>query len=451
MLNSIHAENLFSFFTAAALFSLIIYLPRIVYYISGLMKPVHLSNPEKNRLAVIVPAKNEKGVTVLLDSIAAQTYDKEFFDTYVVVDNAEDETVEICRLYKNTFSFVVEKQTCKGEALDGILRHLLAEEKKPGGKKYAGFIVVDADNVLDANFVMEMNNALMSGRQIILGKRRVKNYLYSRHYRSWSVNCSALTYTFLDKMGNAFRSSHGMSCTLCGTGIMVRHDVLEEMGGWPYRTMTEDLELTINALLNEWTSFFYEYAVTYTEEGISHKSANARRFRWVFGYAQISMKYRKMIAGKFYSDLIKKNFSNEPEEVKKAVPAGNLWGCFDYLYAFFPLFIYFGVSVICALIFLWSSIVHYCVNGYADYQCLKYAFAIIGIIYAVLVIYTGIGLYEDRESFTIDFDEKIAMLFGNPFFVTEYAGFFVKSYILLILGKSQNKNWVQVERMNLNK
>ena len=130
MLNSFQAEFLFNAFIFICVISFILYLPRIRYYIAGLKRPKHFENPKKNKLAVIVPAKNEKGLRVLLDSLASQTYDKDFFDTYVVVGDAGDPNIKLCATYKNTYSKVIENQTCKGEALDGILRDLLNEEKR---------------------------------------------------------------------------------------------------------------------------------------------------------------------------------------------------------------------------------------------------------------------------------------------------------------------------------
>ena len=142
MLNSFQAEFLFNLFVFICAFSLILYLPRIRYYIAGLKKPRRAFNQEKKSLAVIVPAKNEKGLRVLLDSLAAQTYDKDFYDIHVVVGDKNDPNIELCKSYKNCFSKVIENQTCKGEALDGILQDLLQE----GKRKYEGFVIVDADN-----------------------------------------------------------------------------------------------------------------------------------------------------------------------------------------------------------------------------------------------------------------------------------------------------------------
>jgi len=447
MLNSFQAEFLFNAFIFICVISFILYLPRIRYYIAGLKSPKHFENPKKNKLAVIVPAKNEKGLRVLLDSLASQTYDKDFFDTYVVVGDAGDPNIELCATYKNTYSKVIENQTCKGEALDGILRDLLNEEKK----EYAAYVIVDADNIVDANFVMEMNNALVLDKQIILGKRCVKNYLYGRKYRSWAVNCNALTYTFLDKMGNCFRSERNMSNTICGTGLMVRRDLVQEMGGWPYRSMTEDFELTVTALLNNWTSYYYEYAVTYTEEGISLRSCNARRRRWLMGYAQVGVKYGKEVSKKFWKyvrDFFTGSDSSVERDPRRAeLVSGNFWGCFDYLFSFVPLYIYFAGTAVCALAFAGDAAYKFFALRMLDWFSIHSAVKIVLILYGTLFFYTAIAFVEDRAMYTISIGEKLFALIVNPFYITQYAQFYIEAYYLLLTKKKAKQSWIQVERM----
>lgn len=447
MLNSFQAEFLFSAFVFICVLSFVLYLPRIRYYIAGLKTPRHFSNPQKNKLAVIVPAKNEKGLRVLLESLSAQTYDKDFFDTYVVVAQNDDPNIELAKKYANTYSKVVENQTCKGQALDGILQDLLRQTEKD----YAAFVVVDADNIVDANFVMEMNNALVLDKQIILGKRLVKNYLYGKKYRSWAVNCNALTYTFLDKMGNCFRSERGMSNTICGTGLMVRRDLIQEMGGWPYRSMTEDFELTVNALLNNWTSYYYEYAVTYTEEGVSLKSCNARRRRWLMGYAQVGVKYGREVSKKFWKYVrdffcgSKASVERDPKQAE--IVAGNFWGCFDYLFSFIPLYIYFAGTAVCALLFIGDALYSFFALQTIACFSIHCAVKIILILYGVLFFYTAIAFWEDRAMYTISLGEKIFALCVNPFYIAQYAQFYIESYYLLLTKKKAKESWIQVERM----
>lgn len=56
---------------------------------------------------------------------------------------------------------VVPDQTRKGEALDGALKKIL----KDSPSKYDAFVIIDADNLAHPDFLLEMNNALASGRQ----------------------------------------------------------------------------------------------------------------------------------------------------------------------------------------------------------------------------------------------------------------------------------------------
>lgn len=446
MLNSFQAQTLFHFFVFLSVISLLLYLPRIRYYRAGFKRPAHLQNPQKNRLAVIVPSKNEKGLKALLDSLSAQTYGRNLFDTYIVVAEDDDPNIALAAQYANTFTKVIRNQTCKAQALDGILKFLL----KGGEKEYAGFIIVDADNIVDRNFVEEFNNALVSGRQIILGKRCVKNYLYPKEFRSWAVNCSALTYTFLDKLGNAFRSERNMPCTICGTGILIRRDVAEQMGGWPYHSMTEDFELTVVSLLRNWTTFFYEYAVTYTEEGLSHKSADARRQRWLTGFAQVDLKYRGLVREKFLHHIRDFLHGKRPQDAEAAAAArGNFWGCADYLYSLVPLLIYLVATAACVLIFGADSVYRFFTRGRLAGFELRYIARILLLVYTVLLAYTGIGMLADSRYVPITLREKILTLVVNPLFIAEYVKFYAAAYYQILVRKNFEEEWNQAERIQV--
>lgn len=439
------AEIIYKIFLYSCLVSFIIYIPRIAYYFEGFRNPKQLENPEKNKLAVLVPARNEKGVVHLLDSLARQTYDPKYFDTYVIVADKNDPTIELCKNYKNTVCKLVENQTCKGDALDGVLQDILKSKKK-----YAGYIIVDADNIVDKDFVLEFNNSLVTGRDIILGKRCIKNFLFDRKYRNWVVNCNGLIYTQLDKLGNAFRSKNMMHASICGTGIMITAKVIDELHGWPFRFITEDFELAISSLIAERTFYYYEKAITYTEESMTHKTANDRRRRWLLGYAQVTSKYRKAVAEKYREDKIRLNDSKNlsPEEYAKL--RGNFWGCFDFLYSFIPLGIFFAPAAICCLIFLIAGFISYRNVGAFDvnvmnliYKGINCAFS----MYLVLDAYTLFSLIADRKTYKITFLEKLWVMIINPFYISEYVGFFFWSFYKLAKG-TQDTTWVSIDRID---
>ncbi|MCL2751826.1 MAG: glycosyltransferase family 2 protein, partial [Firmicutes bacterium] len=269
----------------------VVYLPRMSYYFAAFRAQKRFVNPVKNRIAVLVPARKESAViAACLDSLSAQTYDSELYDIYVVVDDPADPTVGIAAKYAHVFVSVVENQTCKGDALDGALQKIYAGPPD----RYAAYIVIDADNLAAPDFVEEMNNALASERQIIIGKKLVKNWLPGKP-RSFVANCTGLTYAQVDDLGNKARTKRGITVNICGTGMMVRADVIDELGGWPYRSLTEDLELTVDAMLSGYSSGYYEHARVYTEEAVKRKTAFKRKMRWIKGFTQCNRKYRRRL------------------------------------------------------------------------------------------------------------------------------------------------------------
>ena len=215
--------------------------------------------------------------------------------------------------------------------------------------------------------------------------------------------------------------------------------------------MTEDFELTVNALLNNWTSYYYEYAVTYTEEGISLRSCNARRRRWLMGYAQVGTKYGKEVSKKFWNyvrDFFNGSKNSVEQDPKRAeLVSGNFWGCFDYLFSFVPLYIYFSGTAVCALAFLADAAYKFFALQMIDWFSIHSAIKIVLVLYGTLFFYTAIAFYEDRAMYTIGIGEKIFALFVNPFYIAQYAQFYIDSYYLLLTKKKAKQSWIQVERM----
>ena len=440
-MTDIQAVSLFHMYGVISLIALIIYIPRLLYYVSGFKKPRHLTNSVQNRFAVVIPARNESaGIGLLLDSLARQTYDRKKFDTFVVVDSEDDPTCAIAEKYERTYVQVVKNQTCKGMALDASFKELLSGTYG----SYDAYIIIDGDNIASDNFIEEMNNGLASGAQIVLGKREVKNYLLGgKKLRSLATNCSALTYTFLDKLGNAFRTKACIPCTMCGTGVMIRRDVIEEIGGWPYRSFTEDFEMTINAIINGWSSYFYEYALVYTEEAISHKMLDRRRARWLIGYMQISFKYRNKIIKQTYASL------HDPSLSFSKKIKGIRFKNFDFLYALNPLFLYFGNTAVCFLLYMIASCIDYFNRGFINFTALKYGMIIMLILYGVLVFYTFMALAVDPKALKITFAEKLAVLLYNPFFIAEYAYFYIAAFFTLLRDPhyGEQEVWQQIDRI----
>ena len=284
-------ELILILYGAAALFAALLYIPKLVQFLHCFFPPAKRYAREKRRIALLIPARDESRVIGdLFDSILRQTYDRENFDVNVIVKRADDPTVEMAK--KLGFSvFVVPEQTCKGAALDGFFRSIGKEH----WQDCAAYCIVDADAVLAPDYVEQLNNALDMDAHIYLSRKRIKNYLGDKKSRSIFCNCSALNYPLLDDMGNYYRMKKGVPLNMCGQGMMVRADAIQKIGGWPYRSLTEDYEMKMDSFLQDFRSVCYPYAVIYTEEVVKHGEAWQRRLRWVMGFTQCDHKYKKSV------------------------------------------------------------------------------------------------------------------------------------------------------------
>ena len=399
------AFEIYLWFCLAAL---VLYLPRISYYFVAFKRQKRLVNSKKNKIAVIVPARNEsKVICHCLNSLAAQTYDPQYFDVHIVVADETDPTTKIAAAYDRTFVTVVSRQTCKGEALDGVLKKILT--KTPD--KYDAFLFIDADNIAAPDFLEEMNNALGSGKQIICGKKLVKNWQSShRDSRSLVSNCTALTWTQIDELGNRARNILNMTITIVGTGMIVRANIIKENNGWPYRSLTEDYEMTANAIVKGWATMYYSYARVYTEEAIDAKTAFARKMRWFKGYTQCQQRYGKRIVKMVLSGKIK-------------------FRSLDFLCSTYPVYAFFAVSA-AAIIFGLVTFIFSLYSNTINHAAALYLVLIpLLFIYGSLFVFTLITLIVDWHNIKIPLHEKLAVLVFNPIYLFGFARIIIASFL----------------------
>ncbi len=288
--------SLFAVFFGVSLIGIVLYFPRIKCWFYAFGHQERLHNEKKNRLAVIVPAKNESAsIAPLFESLARQTYDRDRFEVYVVVDNESDPTVQMTAQC-GYVPVVVTGQTKKGDALDGCLKRILVED----AVGFDAFIVIDADTVLDDAYLAQMNNAMVTGAEIIVSKKRVKNYFFGdKRTCTLSACCNGVIWTLMDNMGNLYKSAHGYPCFIVGTGFLMRADLVRKNGGWPYQsTLTEDVELMMDTVLSGYRTLYYEHAIVYMEEATELRVTNKRRQRWMTGVVDSDRLYAPRIDAK---------------------------------------------------------------------------------------------------------------------------------------------------------
>lgn len=280
----------------AVLFTLC-YTYQFIYILVALVKDTK-KYPEgaANRFAVIISARNERDVIHnLIDSIKKQNYDQSLLDVFVCADNCTDDTAQIAR---DAGAIVYERQSTthvgKGYALN-FLFHKIFEDY--GREYYNAYLILDADNLLDVNYMREMNRMFSAGHRIITSYRNSKNYgtnWISAGYALWFLRESV----YLNKP----RTILGTSCAVSGTGFMVHRDIINENDGWKHHLLTEDIEFSVDSIIKGEKIAYASGAMLYDEQPETFKQSWNQRLRWAKGYLQVfryyGFKLMKSIGGK---------------------------------------------------------------------------------------------------------------------------------------------------------
>ena len=251
-----------------------------------------------NRYGVIICARNESAVIGdLIASLKQQKYPQELLDVYVVADNCTDNTASICR---NAGAIVYERfnkvQVGKGYAMDYFFRRLMRQGTL---QQYAGFFVFDADNLVDPNFVSEMNATFTSGDYAA-----ITSYRNSKNFASnWISAGYALWFLRESRFLNFPRQLLGTNCAISGTGFLLNTNVILEHGGWPFHLLTEDIEFSVNCAIQGQRIGYCDHAVIYDEQPTRFSQSWTQRLRWSKGFYQVDAKYalsltKRCFAGK---------------------------------------------------------------------------------------------------------------------------------------------------------
>ncbi len=242
---------------------------------------------KNHKFMAIIPAHNEeKVVGNLIESLKNQTYDKSLYDIYVIADNCTDQTAKIA---KESGAIVYERfdeaHKTKGYALQWFLKKKIKENAD-----YDAFFVFDADNIVDKNFITNMNKKLCQGEEVVQGYRDIKNPT-----DNWITAGYALFYWSMHRFYHLARYNIGLSPLLNGTGFMVKFDVVKP-NGWDTETLTEDIEFSLKQIIKGKKLGWATDAIVYDEQPTSFKQSWSQRSRWTVGHMQCLKVYTGQLA-----------------------------------------------------------------------------------------------------------------------------------------------------------
>ena len=368
---------------------------------------------KKPDFCILIPAKDEsKVIKGPIDSIKNQTYKINMQNVYVIVEDIEDPTVNICKEYK--CNYIVRKHLelkRKGYTLDEAIKQIK--------KEYDAYFIIDADNILDKDFFKYMSKVYQKGYDIGVGYRDNKN---------WSSNvisaCSGLVFTIANNI-NKRKNKTNENITITGTGFYIKGNIIKEFGGYPFHEITEDYELTLYATVHKLTTCYEERAIFYDEQPTTLKASIKQRIRWIRGYFNARVNYLPQLKEKIFGNQM--NYGSVYKEIMWLRP----------ILILALAFVIFYLAIIINQIYM-------LIKSTYDLSSLILGLIVIGITYLVMMFFTIYQLISERKHIKVKNSLKVKIILYNPIFLLT----FIYCAIAAIVKK--NITWERIEHTKIN-
>ena len=224
----------------------------------------------QNRFLVLIPAYRQDEVILdAVNSILGQSYPQRMFDVTVISDHQSE--ITNMRLAQSAITLLTPnfEKSSKAKSLQYAMLQLLEF------KIYDVVVVLDADNLVEPNFLEQMNDAYEAA-----GTKAIVAHRFPRNRDTPSARLSAI---FEEINNSIFRRGHirvGLSAALTGSGVAYEFSWFKN-NIMKARTIGEDKEL--EALLVRQHIFvdYFDDIRVYDEKVRHTTEFNQQRGRWI--------------------------------------------------------------------------------------------------------------------------------------------------------------------------
>jgi cellulose synthase/poly-beta-1,6-N-acetylglucosamine synthase-like glycosyltransferase len=220
------------------------------------------------KYAVLIPGYKEDQVIIEVAKDAVrQDYPKELYDVIVIADSFKKETLKILHELPIRVIEVSFKLSTKSKALNIAMSQLPDD--------YDVAIVLDADNLMEADFISKVNVSFNKGYIAVQGHRVAKNYNTS----------FAILDAISEEVNNKiFRKGHrvlGLSAALIGSGMAMDYNYFKKMMKSIKAVGGFDKEIELQMLKQKITIEYLNDAVVYDEKVQKAEVFSNQRKRWL--------------------------------------------------------------------------------------------------------------------------------------------------------------------------
>ncbi|MHB8061975.1 MAG: glycosyltransferase family 2 protein [Ruminiclostridium sp.] len=251
-----------------------------IYYIKINKTNGHIKLEEYPIVSILVPAHNESTVIrKTVQALLALDYPKELYEIIVINDNSTDDSALVLKEIqaKNPDRKMIVINTDKASGGKGKSNALNIGLSLASGTVLA---IYDADNTPEPNALTLLVENLMSNDKLgaVIGKFRTRNRNASLITRF--VNIETLAYQCMNQAGRWFFFK---LCTIPGTNFVVRRSIIDEIGGWDTKALSEDTEISFRIYRMGYKIKLMPLAVTWEQEPQLLHIWLKQRTRWAKG------------------------------------------------------------------------------------------------------------------------------------------------------------------------
>lgn len=234
----------------------------------------------------LTSARNEAAVIgQLINSIRSLDYPQDKIKIHVIADNCTDDTATIAR---SLGVEVFERENHIEVGKSYALKYYFEKQKEAiFADDFAGFIIVDTDNVYDKNYLKELNKVYQEKNADVIAAYRASTNIGDSF---WAFGTG---YSFLRECSllHKVREKAGISSYVSGTSFFVSHKKIIAQDGWNYHTLIEDIQFSASHIIDGGMTHYAHEAIFYDEQPNNFKDSWNQRLRWVKGLYQVSWRY----------------------------------------------------------------------------------------------------------------------------------------------------------------
>lgn len=251
-------------------------------------KRFSVPDSELPRVSVVIPAHNEEVVIDrTLRAMTSLHYPVDRFEIIVIDDASFDRTGDIAESWASRHANLRVMHLTGAEHLGGKAAAL---NRGIAFAKFENIAVYDADNTPEPDALRHLTSQLAGNSRLgaVIGTFRTVNR--KKNLLTRMINIEGLSFQWIIQAG---RWMLMRVCSLPGTNLVIRRDLLESLGGWDENALTEDADLSIQIYQAGYLIKYVPYAVTWEQEPEKLSTWFRQRVRWVRGNNYVVVKHAR--------------------------------------------------------------------------------------------------------------------------------------------------------------